>query len=104
MLGRRIVDAGGLEGAAGESGGLGLLDVETVLAPAKTLALREGRERTTGEAVTGYEIHLGRTEAPDCARPLLYIAGRPNRAISPDGRVAGGLLHGRFAAVRFPPT
>jgi adenosylcobyric acid synthase len=101
MLGRRVVDADGLEGEAGESAGLGLLDVETVLAPAKTLALREGRERTTGAAITGYEIHLGRTDGPDCARPMLDIDGRPDGAISADGRIAGCYLHGLFASDAF---
>jgi adenosylcobyric acid synthase len=106
MLGRRVIDAAGLEGAAGESAGLGLLDVETVLAPAKTVALRDGRDRTTGKPVTGYEIHLGRTDGPDCARPMLDVfvadgAGRQDGAISADGRVAGCYLHGLFASDSF---
>ncbi len=101
MLGRSVADRDGREGPAGESPGLGLLDVATVLSPAKTLARREGRERTTGEAVAGYEIHLGQTAGPDCARPMLDLAGRPDGAISPDGRIAGCYLHGLFAADRF---
>ena len=105
MLGRRVVDADGLEGTPGESRGLGLLDIETVLAPAKTLALRDGRDRASGQPVAGYEIHLGRTEGPDCARPMLDIAGRgdgaSDGATSPDGRIAGCYLHGLFASDSF---
>jgi adenosylcobyric acid synthase len=101
MLGRRVIDPDGLEGTPGESAGLGLLDVETVLAPAKTLALREGRDSTTGHRVAGYEIHLGRTLGPDCARPMLEIAGRSDGAISANGRVAGCYLHGLFASDAF---
>ncbi len=33
---------------------------------------------------TGYEIHIGRTTGPDCARPVLEIADPPQRA-RPDG-------------------
>ena len=42
MLGRRIADPLGVEGAAGEVAGLGLLDVETVLTGDKTLRECEG--------------------------------------------------------------
>ena len=107
MLGRRIEDPGGVEGPAGAAEGLGLLDVETVLAPEKSLARVEGRDRVHGQAVRGYEIHLGRTAGPDCARPLLDITGepggaaRPDGARSPDGRVAGCYVHGLFAADGF---
>ena len=46
----------------------------------------------------GYEMHVGRTSGPDCARPLLRFAdGRVDGAISPDGRVAGAYVHGLFA-------
>src|SRR3546814_2645362 len=41
MLGARIADPGGVEGPAGDSEGLCLLDIETALAPAKTLRMAE---------------------------------------------------------------
>ena len=50
MLGRSIADPHGLEGPPGETAGLGLLEVDTVLAPAKVLALREGLDLATGAA------------------------------------------------------
>ena len=101
MLGRTVADPSGLEGPAGVSPGLGLLDIETTLAPVKTLARRAGRERTSGLPVVGYEIHLGATTGPDCARPLLDLDGRPDGAVRSDGRVAGCYLHGLFAADAF---
>ena len=102
MLGRTIADPDGIEGAPGSEPGLGLLDVETVLAPAKTLALTEAEETTTGTPVRGYEIHLGRTHGPDCARGWLRLAdGRRDGAARADGRVMGTYLHGLFSADAF---
>jgi len=102
MLGQRVADPHGVEGAPGETPGLGLLDVETVLAPAKTVGLAAGTDRRSGEAVRGYEIHAGETRGPDTARPMLALdGGRPDGAVSPDGRVMGGYLHGLYAADGF---
>ena len=97
MLGRRIVDAEGLEGAPGETRGLGLLDVETVMQPEKTLSLVHATHKATGATLTGYEIHIGVTEGPDRARPFADLGGRPEGAVSASGRVAGSYLHGLFA-------
>ncbi len=101
MLGREIADPQGLEGPAGRYPGLGLLDVTTVMQPEKRLSLRAARHLATGAAVTGYEIHLGETAGPDCARPWLDIDGRPEGAVSADGRVRGCYLHGLFASDAF---
>ena len=111
MLGRRIFDPEGMDGAAGEAEGLGLLDVETVMAPEKVLRLSDARERATGETVRGYEIHAGQTEGPDCARPMLtwgltggltggstWKQGGRDGAVSADGKIMGCYLHGLFAA------
>lgn len=91
MLGRTVADPHGVEGAAGETPGLGLLDVETVLSPEKVLARVSGALH--GGAFEGYEIHAGRTTGPDSRRPLLAPYGG---AVSPDGRVAGCYVHGLF--------
>ncbi|WP_132541122.1 cobyric acid synthase [Rhodovulum euryhalinum] len=96
MLGRRIVDPDGLEGAAGETEGLGLLDVETRMEPAKTLTRVTATHAATGAPLRGYEIHIGRTEGPDRARPFAHVEGRPEGALSRDGRIAGTYLHGLF--------
>ena len=101
MLGRRIEDPEGIEGPPGGAEGLGLLDVETVMHPAKRLALSDGRHPASGAPVSGYEIHIGATEGPDRARGWLEVGGRPEGAASPDGRVRGSYLHGIFGSDQF---
>jgi adenosylcobyric acid synthase len=97
MLGRGITDADGIEGPADTVPGLGLLDVETVLTPDKTLTFAGG---TTADGIpfAGYEMHMGVTRGPDCARPFAHLAdGTPEGAISANGRVKGTYIHGLFA-------
>ena len=99
MLGRSVADPDGVEGAAGDrEDGLGLLQVETVLAGDKTLRASNGTELVTGERVTGYEIHMGRTTGPDTAKPMLHVGDtqQPDGAVSEDGRIMGCYLHGLF--------
>lgn len=101
MLGRRIADPHGLEGPPGSAEGLGLLDVETTLLPEKTLMEASGVHAATGTPISGYEIHLGRTEGPDCARPFAMIGGRPDGAVNSTGQVMGTYLHGCFGSDEF---
>jgi adenosylcobyric acid synthase len=101
MLGRKIHDPDGLEGPAGSADGLGLLDIETTLSPRKTLINVTARHLATDTPMTGYEIHLGTTTGPDCARPFADIDGRPDGATSRDGRICGTYLHGAFASDSF---
>ncbi len=101
MLGRRIADPEGIEGPRAETEGLGLLDVESRLEACKTLVEAAGRDLASGETVRGYEMHLGTTGGPGLDRPMLDLGGRPDGAVSEDGRVAGCYLHGLFAADRF---
>jgi adenosylcobyric acid synthase len=101
MLGRTLSDPHGTEGAAGTSEGLGWLAVDTELAGDKQLIAAEGRCRLTGAAVDGYEMHIGRTTGPGLDRPLLDLNGRPDGAVSDDGRVLGSYLHGLFASDAF---
>jgi adenosylcobyric acid synthase len=98
MLGRRLADPEGIEGPAGEVAGLGLLDVATILSGAKILTAVSGACLDNGAHFAGYEMHIGRTGGADCARPLLRFAdGRIDGAISANGRVMGGYVHGLFA-------
>ena len=98
MLGRTVADPDGIEGPPAVAEGLGLLAVDTVLAGPKTTRLVRGRASSGGHAVSGYEIHMGRTDGPDCARPLVTLEGGvPDGATSPDGLVAGSYVHGLFA-------
>jgi adenosylcobyric acid synthase len=96
MLGRRIADPDGIEGPAGAVDGLGLLDVETVLTPEK--ALREVTGTACGARFSGYEMHMGATDGPDAARPVVLLEdGRHDGATSADGRVSGTYVHGLLA-------
>ncbi|WP_306120521.1 MULTISPECIES: cobyric acid synthase [unclassified Roseitalea] len=104
MLGRTVRDPDGLEGPPGEARGLGLLDVETVMEPQKTVRNTRARSVAHQEPLTGYEIHLGRTEGPDRARPVTIIDGRPEGAMSADGRIWGTYLHGIFDSGAFRRT
>jgi len=97
MLGRRIADPAGLEGPPGAADGLGLLDIETVLGGDKVLRPANGRIAGTEAAFEGYEIHMGRTTGPGLERPWLMRGdGSPEGTVSPDGRIAGGYVHGLF--------
>lgn len=95
MLGRRIDDPEGVEGPPGGAEGLGLLDVDTVMEPRKTVRPAQLRA-TTGEPLSAYEIHLGRTEGPGRDRPFATGENGPEGAVSADGRVFGTYLHGVF--------
>jgi len=96
MLGRTVADPDGVEGPAGTAQGLGLLDVETVLTSEKTLVSVKG---ATGDGMpfAGYEMHMGLTRGPDCARPFATVDGKPEGAVSVNGRVIGTYVHGLFA-------
>jgi adenosylcobyric acid synthase len=98
MLGRALADPQGVEGPTSEVQGLGLLDVETVMTGAKALRAVAGTCLANGAPFAGYEMHVGRTQGPDCADPLLRLGdGREDGAISPGGRVMGAYAHGLFA-------
>jgi adenosylcobyric acid synthase len=97
MLGRVVRDPAGIEGPAGEAQGLGLLDVETVLSADKRLE-PVGGTTYDGTPVSGYEMHIGVTAGPDCARPFARLAdGTPDGAVSEDGQVIGTYMHGLFS-------
>lgn len=101
MLGKTISDQDGVEGPACTVDGLGHLDVHTVLEPVKNLLLREGTHLETNTPLSGYEIHMGKTEGQDCARPLLNLGGKDDGAVNSSHRVSGCYLHGIFASDAF---
>ncbi|MEM7406502.1 MAG: cobyric acid synthase [Pseudomonadota bacterium] len=101
MLGQSVRDPDGIEGTLTELPGLGLLDVETVMAGAKTLRYTDGRHLATNAAVRGYEMHIGVTSGPGLQVPMLELDGAPHGAVSADGRVSGCYVHGLFADDRF---
>lgn len=101
MLGHQVHDPAGIEGQAGQTPGLGLLDVETVMTDDKRLTRVTAKHVPSQQPVTGYEIHIGRTTGPDCERPFARIGDHPDGAISQDGRIMGTYLHGMFSADAF---
>ncbi|HWV13622.1 MAG TPA: cobyric acid synthase, partial [Sphingobium sp.] len=97
MLGRTISDPDGIEGAPETTEGIGLLDVETRLTGDKSLERVAGM--AWGQSFTGYEMHVGVTEGPDCMRHLALLdGGRLDGAISADGRAWGTYVHGLFTS------
>jgi adenosylcobyric acid synthase len=104
LLGKTVADPEGIEGQPGETPGLGLLDVATVMTPQKTLTRVTATHAATGEPIEAYEIHIGRTEGRDRVRPFALLNGAPEGAVSSDGRVQGSYLHGLFTSDGFRKT
>ncbi len=98
MLGNRVEDPFGIEGAKGGIDGLGLLDVDTVMASNKTLLAVSGADIDGNAPFSGYEMHIGVTLGPDASRPILRFSdGKVDGARSVDDRVRGVYVHGLFA-------
>jgi adenosylcobyric acid synthase len=98
MLGKSVADPHGIEGAAGDSAALGLLDMTTELTREKRLVQVSGVCDFADAAVTGYEIHMGESRGAALARPAFRIDGRPEGARSDDDQILGTYLHGLFDA------
>ncbi len=96
MLGQRIHDPHGLEGEAGNSIGLGLFDMETMLEPEKILRNVTGSLTLNGAEITGYEIHAGITCYRSSYQPAVESAYGSDGAVSGDGLILGTYLHGLF--------
>ncbi|MFO7989373.1 MAG: cobyric acid synthase [Desulfotignum sp.] len=100
MLGQWVEDPEGLEGDPGQTRGLGLLPVQTVLQSPKTTTLSEFTwEQAYGR---GYEIHMGTTRLSG-GNPFVRIVSRNGIAVqetdgcvAKDGHVAGTYVHGFF--------
>ena len=101
MLGRKVHDPDGIEGAPRSIDGLGYLNIETTMIPKKNLSLTKARSVETNTPVSGYEIHLGQSSGTDCQNPWLKLADRHEGAISADSQVRGCYLHGLFASDGF---
>lgn len=111
MLGWQIHDPLHTESAIPSVRGLGLLDMSTTFEPEKITSQVEAVIAGTGpffagledQEVTGYEIHMGRTELGGDTSPAFRLVSRSNQAIDlPDGGVSsngwvfGTYLHGIF--------
>jgi adenosylcobyric acid synthase len=108
MLGRVIRDPDHVESEVDISDGLGLLPIDTVFASEKATHRAAGAViggpgwlgSCSGQAVQGYEIHMGRSEG---LAPWLRITQRSGAAVnvadgraSADGKRWGCYLHGVF--------
>jgi adenosylcobyric acid synthase len=102
MLGQTISDPHGIEGATGETTGLNLLPIRTILSSEKILENQQAILSIAGESieVKGYEIHFGQSEHLLPLTPLLNINGMGQGAISEDQQIAGCYLHGIFDQAR----
>ena len=96
MLGRSVSDPAGVE-RKGELPGLGLLPVDTVLTGEKIRTRRSAvctAEPFAGAALTGYELHMGRTDARGALPFCCFSDGGTDGAVC--GSVFGTYLHGLF--------
>ena len=101
MLGRHIHDPLGVEGQAGSTKGLGLLDFETHLQANKKLTRVEGMLTFDNARVSGYEIHMGVCKGKALAKPAIEFIQHPDNekfdgVISDDDLILGTYLHGLF--------
>lgn len=103
MLGQTVTDPHGVEGHAGSTSGLGLLDITTELTAGKRLeqvtgvcAFTNNADAEVNVEVRAYEIHMGVSSGLACQRPAFVIAGQPEGARSDDDYILGTYLHGLF--------
>jgi adenosylcobyric acid synthase len=96
MLGQHIHDPLGIEGEAGSSAGLGLLELSTTLAAEKQLRNVRGTLLLEDAPVCGYEIHAGVSSGAALRRPALRLDHGADGAISHDGQIFATYLHGLF--------
>ena len=103
MLGQHLDDPEGIEGPAGSTEGLGYLELDTRLSSNKTLVEVEGRDLTSGEAVRGYEMHVGRNHRSRPGPPHA-VPGRARRWCLVGRRPRHGLLPPRYLCRRWFPS
>lgn len=113
MLGEFILDPSGIEDTAGETAGLGYLQLSTELRHEKILRKQQGYLWDSTTAIEGYEIHCGVSTGTALLNPAVYfhddneacVSGetesldktlRADGALSADGQILGTYLHGLF--------
>lgn len=96
MLGQTINDSGGIEGEAGESNALGLLEMDTHLTPQKQLLNVSGQLKIDGSKIQGYEIHAGVSKGSALSNPFCQLEHGADGAVSQDNNILGTYVHGLF--------
>ena len=96
MLGQYVHDPLGIEGEAGSSAGMGLLELETTLDAEKQLRNVSGTLLLEDAPVLGYEIHAGISSGAALNNPALQLEHGADGAISADGQILATYLHGLF--------
>jgi len=111
MLGKHIYDPAHTESSLDSIAGLGLLDIETTFAADKVTHQVIASCTHNGflglnvscDALTGYEIHMGRTECLSPVEHAFTIRSRSGKQVTAedgvvraDGLVMGTYLHGIF--------
>ncbi len=104
MLGREINDPHTIESPVKKTAGLGFFDMATTLARRKQTCQVKGMDLISGEeAVSGYEIHHGKTMLHRNLKPRFMIKERAGRkvnildgAVNANGRIWGTYIHGIF--------
>jgi adenosylcobyric acid synthase len=97
MLGQSIDDPEGIEGPAGSSQGLGLLEMSTALRADKQLQQVSGTLAVNAAAIDGYEIHCGISTGAALEHCAVTLSdGRRDGALSADDQILGTYLHGLF--------
>ena len=104
MMGTELTDPDNVE-HGGTMRGMGLLNTKTIFVTSKTRTQIHGKvhscagyfEKMNGMAVTGYEIHMGRTQnLGGCVQCVELEDGRTDALMNAEGTVFGSYLHGLF--------
>lgn len=94
MLGETLHDEQGVEGSGGTYSALGLLPIETTFIHEKQTLQVQGKT-CTGHDITGYEIHLGRSEMRTPVQPFItFRDGRTDGVYTK--QIFGTYVHGIF--------
>ncbi len=106
MLGSEVRDPLGVEDSAGESAGLGLLNVKTVLEREKKLTRVRAKMVENSVPVSGYEIHVGKTRLGSSALPMFQLSAENGEeptdgARCANGKIWGTYIHGVFDTPQF---
>ncbi len=109
MLGEYVIDTHGIEGKAGKTRGMGLLNINTFLSSEKELAQVQGITNNgiafiqQGIKFRGYEIHAGKSAETSPHKKPLTIKKRGEKttneqagAVSNNGMIFGCYVHGFF--------